>query len=105
MPYATRFIGALTVGLIVLLALLWSGPRYQKESHLNRLVVQGQLVARLGLTDLCLFTEAPYTRHLSLATTAQPFQAHPLATAHFPTGSIVAPPARFFDASPDGRAP
>ena len=36
------------------------------------------LVRRLGLTDLCLSTEANYTRHLSLADFHTAFQDHPL---------------------------
>lgn len=50
------------------------------------------LVRTLHLTDLCLFTEASYTRHLALADLNTPFQDSPLAMEHFPTGSLVAPP-------------
>ncbi|MEW6647575.1 MAG: hypothetical protein AB1450_10275 [Pseudomonadota bacterium] len=53
-----------------------------------------QLVAGLGLTDLALFTEARYTRHLSQADRHTPFQDHPLALDHFPSGSLVPPPQR-----------
>jgi hypothetical protein len=49
-------------------------------------------VAELGLTDLCLFTEARYTRHLSQADYHSAFQDHPLAFEHFPSGSLAAPP-------------
>ncbi len=52
------------------------------------------LVGRLGLTDLCLFTEARYTRHPSQADLFSPFQDHPGALEHFPSGSLVPPPAR-----------
>lgn len=52
------------------------------------------LVSELGLTDLALFTEARYTRHLSQADRHTPFQDHPLALDHFPSGSLVPPPAR-----------
>ncbi len=45
------------------------------------------------LTDLALFTEARYTRHLSQADYHTPFQDHPFALEHFPTGSLVMPPA------------
>ena len=45
------------------------------------------------LTDLCLFTEARYTRHLSQADLHSAFQDHPLGLEHFPTGSLVPPPA------------
>ncbi len=51
------------------------------------------LVARLHLTDLALFTEARYTRHPSQADLHSPFQDHPQALEHFPTGSLIAPPA------------
>jgi hypothetical protein len=50
------------------------------------------MVADLGLTDLSLFTEARYTRHLAQADLHTAFQDHPLAIEHFPSGSLVAPP-------------
>lgn len=50
------------------------------------------LVEVLGLTDLCLFTEARYTRHLSQADLHTAFQDHPLSLDHFPSGSLVPPP-------------
>jgi hypothetical protein len=50
------------------------------------------LVRELGLTDLCLFTEARYTRHLSQADIHTPFQDHPAALEHFPSGSLLSPP-------------
>ncbi len=55
------------------------------------------LVARLRLTDLALFTEARYTRHPSQADLHSAFQDHPLALEHFPTGSLIAPPAGLTD--------
>jgi len=54
---------------------------------------QAELAKRLGLTDLCLFTEARYTRHLSQADWHSAFQDHPGALEHFPSGSLVPPPA------------
>lgn len=50
------------------------------------------LAARLGLTDLALFTEARYTRHLSQADLHSAFQDHPLALEHFPSGSVMPSP-------------
>lgn len=50
------------------------------------------LVKELQLTDLCLFTEARYTRHPAMADLHSPFQDHPLALEHFPSGSLVLPP-------------
>ena len=51
-----------------------------------------ELVRTLGLTDLCLFTEARYTRHPALADRHAAFQDHPMGLDHFPSGSLVAPP-------------
>lgn len=51
-----------------------------------------QLVAQLGLTDLCLFTEARYTRHPSQADLHSAFQDHPIGLEHFPSGSLLPPP-------------
>jgi len=51
-----------------------------------------ELVRNLQLTDLCLFTEARYTRHPAMADRHAPFQDHPCALEHFPTGSLVTPP-------------
>jgi hypothetical protein len=46
----------------------------------------------LGLTDLCVATEARYTRHPSVSDRVSPFMDHPGAIEHFPTGSFWAPP-------------
>ena len=51
------------------------------------------LVDKLGLTDLALFTEARYTRHPSQADLHSALQDHPGAFDHFPTGSLLPPPA------------
>lgn len=51
------------------------------------------MARRLELTDLALFTEARYTRHLSQADLNTPFQDSPLSLEHFPSGSIIMPPA------------
>lgn len=52
-----------------------------------------RLAASLELTDLALFNEARYTRHLSQADLATAFQDHPVSLEHFPSGSVVNPPA------------
>jgi hypothetical protein len=51
-----------------------------------------EIVRVLSLTDLCLFTEARYTRHPSMADLHTPFQDHPLSLDHFPSGAIMALP-------------
>jgi hypothetical protein len=45
----------------------------------------------LHVTDLCLVTEARYTRHPAMADRHAPFQEHPLALEHFPSGSLILP--------------
>uniref|UniRef100_Q47EZ2 Uncharacterized protein n=1 Tax=Dechloromonas aromatica (strain RCB) TaxID=159087 RepID=Q47EZ2_DECAR len=51
------------------------------------------LVEKLGLTDLALFTEARYTRHPTQADLHSALQDHPAAFDHFPSGSLLPPPA------------
>ena len=53
---------------------------------------RSEIVRVLGLTDLCLFTEARYTRHPSLADMGTPFQDHPMSLEHFPSVAIVPVP-------------
>ncbi|OGQ96383.1 MAG: hypothetical protein A2521_09190 [Deltaproteobacteria bacterium RIFOXYD12_FULL_57_12] len=48
--------------------------------------------AALGLTDLCIATEARYTRHPAISDRLAPFMDHPGAFEHFPTGSFWSPP-------------
>jgi hypothetical protein len=50
-----------------------------------------ELARRLKLTDLCLFTEARYTRHPSMVDNHAAFQEHPSAFDHFPSGSFLLP--------------
>ncbi|MBL0159275.1 MAG: hypothetical protein IPP47_19515 [Bryobacterales bacterium] len=64
--------------------------RSRREQGLIR---EAGLAGRLGLTDLCLFTEARYARHLSQADLHSAFQDHPAALEHFPSGSLLPPPS------------
>ncbi len=50
------------------------------------------MVERLELSDLCLFTDARYARHPSMADRHTPFQDSPMAMEHFPSGTLVLPP-------------
>lgn len=52
------------------------------------------VTAALGLSDLCVATEARYTRHPAVSDPVAPFMDHPAAMEHFPTGSFWAPPSR-----------
>jgi hypothetical protein len=49
------------------------------------------VVAALGLTDLCIATEARYTRHPALTDYVVPFMDYPGEMEHFPTGSFWIP--------------
>ena len=49
-------------------------------------------VAGFGLTDLCIATEARYTRNPAASDPVVPFMDYPGAIEHFPTGSFWAPP-------------
>lgn len=83
------FLTSLLVLLVMAMALhartatLSAGPGMEERAA---------LVKALNLTDLCLFTEARYTRHPAMADRFAPFQDHPTALEHFPSGSLVAPP-------------
>ena len=76
---------------ILLVLLLWSGRYASGEARAMR-EASRLMVQQLQLTDLCLFTEARYTRHPSMADLHSAFQDHPLALEHFPSGSLATPP-------------
>ncbi len=75
--------------LFLLLASIFFHARYQQAHAALRLNEMARIVKELELTDLCLFTEARYTRHPSQADLQTPFQDHPMAMEHFPSGSFV----------------
>lgn len=85
---SSLFLGTLAAGLLGLGGILLHAA---KAGRPERAEANRSLVARYGLTDLCLFTEARYTRHLALADTHAAFQDHPGAREHFPSGSFVQP--------------
>lgn len=66
---------------------------YVRTNQTGGLRESAEMVRVLELTDLCLFTEARYTRNLSQADRHSAFQDHPLSLEHFPSGSLVGPPA------------
>lgn len=90
MRRSDAFITALGV-LSVLFALTFEDAGMKIDGARQALARERALVQSLGLTDLCLFTEARYTRHPTQADLHTPFQDHPLALEHFPTGSLVPP--------------
>jgi len=85
------FILITCLNLALLLLLAVHASRGEKAAAAS-IAVSAGLVKELRLTDLCLFTEARYTRHPSMADLHAPFQDHPGALDHFPSGSLVSPP-------------
>ena len=78
--------------LLTLFALTLMHAAAQRAADRHRLREVARLAADLGLTELALFSEAPYARHPSQADRYAPFQNHPLALDPFPSGSFVAVP-------------
>lgn len=76
--------------LLLVLSAVDASIRGNKQA--DRLSLMRQQVNELELTDLSLFTEARYTRHLTQADLHTAFQDHPFAFEHFPSGSLVTPP-------------
>ncbi len=89
---STGFLILLFVGSLVMAGLFFIHPRLHRDDCERGLAKRRHLVRELQLTDLCLFTEARYTRHLSQADLHSPFQDYPMAFEHFPSGSLVLPP-------------
>jgi hypothetical protein len=79
----------------LLFALMFTHASYREKAERPNLDQKGGMVERIGLTDICLFTEAGYTRHLSQTDLHTPFQDHPGSLEHFPSGSLLSPPPRF----------
>ena len=62
---------------------------------------KAELVRQIELTDLCLFTEANYTRNPSMTDMATPFQDSPMSLDHFPSGALIGPPAHLMRSQRD----
>lgn len=77
---------------ILLFVLIVLHARHSQSMASGGLAERAGMVRSLKLTDLCLFTEARYTRHPAMADRFAPFQDHPSAMEHFPSGSLVSPP-------------
>ena len=80
---------ALCLGLLLL---LFAHAAWRDSADRQADAEKREIVRALGLADLCLFTEARYTRHPAAADRFTPFQDHPLSLEHFPSASILRPP-------------
>lgn len=81
-----------TVMNLLLFLLLPLHARHTGQEAKTALKAGMAQLAGLQLTDLCLSSEARYTRHPAMADRHTPFQEHPLALEHFPSGSLILPP-------------
>jgi hypothetical protein len=96
MRKSSLFFSFLSIEIVVLALLLVHAAISQSAQH-KVISEKASLVKALRLTDLCLFTDARYTRHLSQADLNTPFQDHPLSLEHFPSGSFVQPPKEIIE--------
>ena len=78
--------------IIVLVGLVIQCRVITKKRLAVELPKNRQIVQRLELTDLAIWTEARYTRHPSQADFFAPFQDGPSSLEHFPAGSVVGAP-------------
>jgi hypothetical protein len=78
--------------LFILLGMVWIHSFLRQSADESSFSEKRNLVRELGLTDLCLFTDARYTRHPSMADLSTPFQDYPASLEHFPSGALMIPP-------------
>ena len=81
-------------GSLVFFGLLFVDAHFRRKANLPLIDSRAAMVRTLQLTDLCLFTEARYARHLSQADLHSAFQDYPMSAEHFPAGSLTRPPER-----------
>ena len=80
-----------TAATLIILLLLPLHARHVQQQSGGYAKLQMAQLRSLHVTDLCLATEARYTRHPAMADRHAPFQEHPLALEHFPSGSLILP--------------
>ncbi len=98
---ARAFLAATVIQIIVLVGLFTWSMSVARARTVEEIPRKQELVQRLELTDLAIWTEARYTRHPSQADFFAPFQDGPSSLEHFPAGSVVAAPDRSWVAAAD----
>lgn len=88
--HSTAFAGITALNLLLLTCAVMHTFLGSRETD-RAYAMNKNLVRNLQLTDLCLFTEARYTRHPAMADMHAAFQEHPAALDHFPSGSLLLP--------------
>jgi len=91
---STRFALLMMIGMTLMFFLLCVHPHLDHTEIIYARALRRTMVANLGITDLCLFTEAPYTRNPAVTDGHAPFQNHPLALEHMPSGALIRPSYR-----------
>lgn len=94
------FLNAIALLTFTLAGLLVHG-RHRIDSSAPVFAANAALVRQLQLTDLCVFTEASYTRNPSVTGIASVFQDSPLTLEHFPSGALMQPPPHLRRSSRD----
>jgi hypothetical protein len=84
------FIGFI-IGELLLLSLFFASGQEALKSRAAEVRDKRDIVKRLMLTDVALWTEARYTRNPSQTDLFSAFQDFPSSLEHFPAGSIIAP--------------
>jgi hypothetical protein len=77
---------------IIVLAILFFHAHFPAAAVSATLQENRTVVSNLRLTDICLFTDARYTRNPSIADPNSSFQDCPMSLDHFPSGSLMPPP-------------
>lgn len=91
---------AFLVVCALLLSLMSVHSALSVRNAMSSIQAKAGMVKELQLTDLCLFTDARYTRHPSMADMHTAFQDHPVSFEHFPSGTVVAPPPHIYKYGP-----
>lgn len=91
MRKADFFLACIALGFS-LLALMFVHSALARREAASNLRAKAKMVAKMGLTDLCLFTEARYTRHPVMADLNTPFQDYPMSIEHYPSGALLPVP-------------
>lgn len=79
-------------GALAAFAATFADAAWRRHRDTAARAVDADLARELQVTDVCLFTDARYTRHLSQADLNSAFQDYPGAREHMPSGSLVEPP-------------
>jgi hypothetical protein len=85
------FLLFLFVESLLLAGLLTNLRPHRRSATVELENARRQIVSRLSLTDLSLWTESRYTRHPSQADLFSAFQDSPSALDCFPAASLVPP--------------